>query len=295
MTTSAQYDEAESLPEAPPAAAGMALGVAALTPRRLVAIIWLLLAGAAGIEAFADPFWHRTAADRLLLLQDLALLAFWAVATPVIVWSAARFPLTASPRRHGLVHLTAAAAFVVVGNLLIRVPMAPRPWPVGAEWVIGDALRGLARFGPTALVAYAVIVVAAQVAHRTATQSSVPSAPPAGDAPPLPDRVVVREWNRVRLVSPNDIDWIEADDNNIIVHTSDRTYKGRGRIGDLASQLDPRLFVRIHRSAIVRVAAVREVQPLTKGDLAVIVHDGKVLRVARGRRSLLEQALGLSV
>ena len=68
--------------------------------------------------------------------------------------------------------------------------------------------------------------------------------------------------------------------------------KGRGRIGDLETQLDPALFVRVHRSAIVRVDMIREVQPLTKGDLALVLHDKKVVRVARGRRAALAEVLG---
>jgi two-component system, LytTR family, response regulator len=96
-------------------------------------------------------------------------------------------------------------------------------------------------------------------------------------------------------VPPGEIHWVEADDNYVVVHAGDRTYKGRGRIGDLESQLDARAFVRIHRSAIVRVESIREVQPLTKGDLAVILRDGKVLRVSRGRRAKLESALRVEI
>jgi two-component system LytT family response regulator len=53
--------------------------------------------------------------------------------------------------------------------------------------------------------------------------------------------------------------------------------------------------VRIHRSTIVHVTKIREVQPLTHGDHAVILRDGKVLRVARSRRQALEQALGVEL
>jgi two-component system LytT family response regulator len=95
------------------------------------------------------------------------------------------------------------------------------------------------------------------------------------------------------LVRPEEIQWIEADDNYVVVHLGARTYKGRGRIGDLEAQLDTAHFVSVHRSAIVHVASIREVQPLSKGDLALVLHDRKVLRVARGRRAALEAALGI--
>ena len=105
----------------------------------------------------------------------------------------------------------------------------------------------------------------------------------------------MREWNRVHLVRPSDIDWIEAEDNYVVVHAAGRRYRGRDRLGDVEARLDPRCFVRIHRSLIVHVAKIREVQPLTHGDHAVILRDGKVLRVARSRRQALAQALGVEL
>ena len=96
-------------------------------------------------------------------------------------------------------------------------------------------------------------------------------------------------------VRVEDIDFVEAEDNYVVVHVASRAYKGRDRISDVESQLDARRFVRIHRSTIVHIAKIREVQPLTNGDHAVILRDGKVLRVARSRRQALGQALGLEL
>ena len=107
--------------------------------------------------------------------------------------------------------------------------------------------------------------------------------------------IAVRQWNRVHFVRVEDIDFVEAEDNYVVVHAAARAYKGRDRISDVASQLDARRFVRIHRSTIVHVAKIREVQPLTHGDHAVILRDGKVLRVARSRRQALEVALGVEL
>jgi DNA-binding LytR/AlgR family response regulator len=110
--------------------------------------------------------------------------------------------------------------------------------------------------------------------------------------PPAVESVVVREWNRVHLVAPDDIHWIEADDNNVVVRVAGHIYKGRGRISEYESQLDPTRFARIHRSAIVRLASIAEVRPLPKGALAVRLRDGKLLRVARSRRDVLRTVLG---
>jgi two-component system LytT family response regulator len=105
----------------------------------------------------------------------------------------------------------------------------------------------------------------------------------------------VRQWNRVHLVRMDEIDFVEAEDNYVVVHAASRAYKGRDRISDVEAQLDSRRFVRIHRSTIVHVAKIREVQPLTHGDHAVVLRDGKVLRVARSRREALGRALGLTL
>jgi two-component system LytT family response regulator len=111
----------------------------------------------------------------------------------------------------------------------------------------------------------------------------------------VPDCLTIHQWNRVHLVRTVDIDWIEAEDNYVVVHAAGKRYKGRERIGDVESRLDPRRFVRIHRSAIVHVGRIREVQPLTHGDHAVVLHDGKVLRVARSRRRALGEALAIEL
>jgi len=107
-----------------------------------------------------------------------------------------------------------------------------------------------------------------------------------------PERITVREWSRAHLVRAADVEWVESDDNYVIVQVAGRVIKGRGRISDLESRLDPAHFVRIHRSAIVARDRVREVRPLAKGDVAVVMTDGKMLRVARTRRDALERVLG---
>jgi Ni/Co efflux regulator RcnB len=315
-------------------------------PRTLVVALWTLAALFAGAQRLVERVVLGREADGLLLRQDLWLLGMWALATPAIIWSARRYPVRGSAAvRHAALHFAAGTAFVVVTNVLIRLPLLLPPAALGADGVARDTLLGLARFYPAALIVYGVLLAlghrawgsahgsahgsengsahvasaddlacghlpdaeamnvngaAVDRAHADGTNAASPDADRA-DAEQAtaaahgarPARVVVREWNRVHLVRPDDIEWIEADDNYVVVHAGGRTYKGRGRIGDLETQLDPSCFVRVHRSAIVRTARIREVQPLTKGDLALVLHDGKVLRVSRARRAALEAVLGV--
>ena len=148
---------------------------------------------------------------------------------------------------------------------------------------------------PAERSAQAVDAQAVDARGVDAQAANAPAMPPSSLVSSLDATLAVRQWNRVHLVRVEDIDFVEAEDNYVVVHAASRTYKGRDRISDLESQLDARRFVRIHRSTIVHVAKIREVQPLTNGDHAVVLRDGKVLRVARSRRQALGRALGLSL
>jgi LytTr DNA-binding domain len=265
-------------------------------PRLLLLEVWAAL----GLVAFAQVAVERVAVPSSFvaatLVPDLWLLGLWAAAVPAILWLVRRFPVSGEHRtRHAAFLAAAGVAFVVLSNIAIRVPpLAPA---IAASALVRSTLFGVARFGPAALLVFAVIVALAHRAWAAASDSSwaIDEEAPAPSPTPTarPERVVVREWNRTHLVPPEAIDWITADDNNVVVHAAGKTYKGRGRIRDLEEQLDPGRFARVHRSAIVRVDGVREVQPLGKGDLALVLHCGKTLRVARGRREALARALQL--
>ena len=261
------------------------------------------------------------------IIARLSIIPIWALATPPILRSARRFPVVDDARRVSVpfigLHLVLASLFVVLANVMIRVPMVFTPTASGGglDALARSTMQGVAEFYPAAVVVYGVIVALGHfvVQRGRATAPAEPSvAPPvspsvassaapaelptqATEAPPTPlvspldATLAVRQWNRVHLVRVEDIDFVEAEDNYVVVHAASRMYKGRDRISDLESQLDARRFVRIHRSTIVHLAKIREVQPLTNGDHAVVLRDGKVLRVARSRRQALGRALGLSL
>ena len=100
-------------------------------------------------------------------------------------------------------------------------------------------------------------------------------------------RFAVRSDGRVRFVSATDVDWIEADGNYMVLHVGDAQHRLRASLAGLTSGLDPRRFVRIHRSVIVNVERIREVQPWFGGDYIAILHTGAKLRVSRLRAAQL--------
>ena len=101
-------------------------------------------------------------------------------------------------------------------------------------------------------------------------------------------RVVIRSIGRVQFVEVDQIDWLEASGNYVEIHTGKVSFLHRERLRVLEDQLDPAEFVRIHRSIIVRRAAVAELRPLAGGDYAVVLHGGRPLRMSRTYRPALE-------
>jgi DNA-binding LytR/AlgR family response regulator len=269
--------------------------VSQVGPRELVFAVWVLLALFALVQWVADHSRTQSAVGRMELAENIALIVLWGCATPAIVWSTRRIARAGSVSTRDVVtQIAYATALILLTNFVVRLPQLAPPFSVGMRGVAKGTLLAFAHYAPAAMAVYFLIAALGYQAWMSSRDDEVASSV-AGTLRPQPDRVIVREWNRVHLLPPAEIHWVEADDNNVVVRTAARTYKGRGRIGDLETQLDAAAFVRIHRSAIVSVASIREVQPLTKGDLAVILCDGKVLRVARGRRAALEAVLRVPI
>jgi two-component system LytT family response regulator len=115
---------------------------------------------------------------------------------------------------------------------------------------------------------------------------------PAAARPLYLDRITVRTGNQVYFVRVDDIDWIEADDYYAKLHVAGRTHLVRETMQRLASKLDPRRFVRVHRSAIVNLERVQRLQPYFRGAHVLTLNDGTRLTLSRSRRAQFERALG---
>jgi len=123
-------------------------------------------------------------------------------------------------------------------------------------------------------------------ARAVATHSTSPSS----ERPPL-TRFPIRVGSREEVVNADDIDWIEADGDYATLHAGARELLLREPLRKLVDQLDPTQFVRIHRSTIVRVSQVAEVQALTNRDATLRLVDGTTLRVSRTYTQALKDAL----
>lgn len=106
------------------------------------------------------------------------------------------------------------------------------------------------------------------------------------------ERLVIKSGGRVFFLDTDDIDWIEAEGNYVSVHTGKKSHLLRETISSLESQLDPKKFLRIHRSSIVRIDRIKELQPWFHGEYRVVLQDGTQLTLSRNYRENLQEALG---
>lgn len=106
-------------------------------------------------------------------------------------------------------------------------------------------------------------------------------------------RILVKADGRMFFVKTTEIDWIEADRNYVRLHVGKEAHTIRERISHLEETLDPRLFARIHRSTIVNLNRVREMQQWFSGDYVVILEDGTRLRLSRHYRDRVEKQVAV--
>lgn len=104
-------------------------------------------------------------------------------------------------------------------------------------------------------------------------------------------RILVRTNGRVVFVRTSDVDWIEAAGNYVKLHVGRSAYLVRATLAAIDERLDPAMFARIHRSTIVNLDRIREMQPWFSGDSVLLLHDGAKLRVTRTYRDALERRL----
>ena len=114
------------------------------------------------------------------------------------------------------------------------------------------------------------------------------------DLQPLPVRIAVRNRSSILFVKPDDIDWIEAADNYVILHRGKETHIVRMTMNALLTRLDPARFLRIHRSTIVNLERIRELRPWFRGDYQVILRDGTELTLTKTHRPNLKSRLLLA-
>lgn len=106
------------------------------------------------------------------------------------------------------------------------------------------------------------------------------------------DRLLVPERGTIHLVPIRDIEWVQADGYYLWLHTAQRAWMLRERMHRLEKQMVDAGFLRVHRSALVRVGAIVKLDGTSGSDPAVVLQSGARVRVARDRLVAIRARLG---
>ncbi len=110
--------------------------------------------------------------------------------------------------------------------------------------------------------------------------------------PKFADRLVIRSGGRIVFLKTREIDWIEAAGNYVQIHSGEHCHLVRETMNSMESKLDTSMFLRIHRSIIVNVESIKELEPCGNGEYIVQLYNGKGLSLSRSFRDRLDQLLG---
>ena len=105
------------------------------------------------------------------------------------------------------------------------------------------------------------------------------------------ERIVVRDGSRVQIIPVNKLDYAEAQDDYVSLHSEKKSYLKQQTISSLEAVLDPSRFVRVHRSYIVNLEKIAKIQPYTKDTRVVQLSDGSQVPVSRAGYARLKELL----
>jgi two-component system LytT family response regulator len=105
-------------------------------------------------------------------------------------------------------------------------------------------------------------------------------------------RVVVKDGSRIHLIPVERLDYAEAQDDYVELHSEGKTYLKTQTIGSLEASLDPSVFVRVHRSYIVRLDRIRAIEPYAKNSRVAVLRDGTQVPISREGHARLKEKLG---
>ena len=108
----------------------------------------------------------------------------------------------------------------------------------------------------------------------------------------ISERLVIKTGGRVSFLKTAEIDWIESEGNYVRLHVGKETHLLRETLNQMEERLDSDQFLRIHRSTIVNLDRIKELQPWFHGEYRVLLQDGKQLLLSRKYREKLRGLLG---
>jgi two-component system LytT family response regulator len=126
------------------------------------------------------------------------------------------------------------------------------------------------------------------VALLAGREAVVPERPA---TPQYLSRLLIKSAGRVFFLKTDDIDYVRAEDYYVKLHVGRKAHLLRETMNEMEAKLDPLKFLRIHRSAIVNIERIRELQQHFNGEYIVLLQDGTELKLSRSRREQLQTLL----
>lgn len=228
------------------------------------------------------------------LVEEITSHLVVAALLPVLYWMHRRFPIGGAPRNL-LVHVVAVVPFSLVhtagmGALRLlwftAIIGVPYNFPLTADRLQYEFAKDL--------VSYLMLttgVLALQYLLQRVDKAKPTEEAPASSAPVAspPERFTVRKRGGSEVVvEMADIDWIEASGNYAILHVGGETFEIRSSLTRLEGELDPKRFVRVHKSHVVNISRVAEVTPWVSGDWRIRLQDGAEVNLSRRYRQRFE-------
>ena len=209
-------------------------------------------------------------------------LGVWVLIALLVVLPLARLTPATIPTPGWLAaHVAAGLVVAVAHTLLVAALFASYYYP-GSWLAIRDVFRDRMHTSYAWSVVVYLLIVAAFVLRR-ARQAPVAVSDEPGSGGSL-RRILVKSDGRMTPVAADQIVWLEAADNHVVIHAAGERHTIRGTLAGLADRLDSERFVRVHRGAVVNVERVREVQSWFHGELVAILDDQTRVTVGRAYR-----------
>jgi len=234
------------------------------------------------------------------LLLEFSSMAAMALLLPAIIAFDRRYPLRLAELRRALpVHLLATAVYTL-GHVLLMVGIRQLLYPtllvIGYQvddWPAKLGYEYLKDFRAYAGI-LATIYLYRFVLLRLQGEASVLAEPedsPAAAAEPRPQRLLVKKLGKEFLVNVDDIEWLAAAGNYVNLHIGIRTYPLRGTLSGIERLLDTQRFVRVHRSYIVNLDQIDEIEPTENGDARIKLQQGVQIPLSRRYREALRERI----
>lgn len=275
--------------------------------RPVEVLFWIAVIGLQGVLNTAVTLLDLRAAGRLqawwqpVLWEVSSHLMVLLLIPAVVAWNR-RFPLHwDTVRRHLPWHLAGSVLFSLVhvtGMVAIRVGVHAM---LGESYTFGPWLGGWLYEYMKDVRAY-MLIVGVLTAYRflllrlqgearvldAPEPPPPPQQPPSPDAPVRPERFLVRKLRKEFLIAASDIEWVQAQANYVGLRVNGHDYLLRSTLAEFARQLDPQCFVQVHRSHLVNLDQIAEIEPLDSGDARLRMRDGSQVPCSRRYRDALD-------